>query len=390
MANSQKPWKVEYAKSSRSSCMTCENPIHKENLRFGKMVQATQFDGFMTIWNHAACILKKAKQIRSIDDVEGLDSLRWEDQQKIKQYVEDSGPAAVVAIMPVEYGIEVSQTSRASCKHCKQKIMKGEVRLSTALDGKGAKGLTWYHANCYMEHSPSTQVEKLAGWQNLPPSDQAAVSALVKKPPFAKRNEEKRTTSKAGKRKQDTTEDQDSKFTKAVGDVFESRSLKNDIVSADPQHSSDLVSKLEAQSKGLRKLKDNLKKHVTTVELREMLESNDQDSTGSLVDLRDSCADGMMFGALAKCPICSGSLCYSGGMYWCHRYQSAWSKCSYSTCEPERLKGKWKVPEETGNQYLSKVQNLFDYCHHHLLVVPMAIKLLIVNHNHQGLKAWLS
>ncbi|XP_022967405.1 poly [ADP-ribose] polymerase 1 [Cucurbita maxima] len=354
MENPQKPWKVEYAKSSRSSCKTCKSPIQKENLRFGKMVQATQFDGFMPMWNHGTCILKKAKQIKSIDDVEGLDSLRWEDQQKIRQYVEDSAAATAVAVTPVECGIEVSQTSRASCKRCKQKIMKGEVRLSTALDGKGAKGLAWYHANCYMEQSPSAQVSKLAGWQNLPSSDQAAVSALVKKPPSADKNEAKQATSKAGKRKKDTMTDQDSKVTKAVGDVSESRSMKNAIVTADPQNSSDLVSKLEAQSKELWKLKDDLKKNVTTVEMREMLESNDQDSTGSELDLRDRCADGMMFGALAKCPICSGSIRYSGGMYRCHGYQSAWSKCSYSTREPERLTGKWKVPEETSNQYLSK------------------------------------
>jgi hypothetical protein len=67
----------------------------------------------------------------------------------------------------------------------------------------------------------------------------------------------------------------------------------------------------------------------------------------------------MMFGALSSCPICSGSLHYSGGMYRCHGFLSAWSKCSYSTREPERLKGKWKVPDETNNQYLIKVFNLY-------------------------------
>ena len=45
----QKPWKAEYAKSSRSSCKTCKTPIDKEVLRLGKMVQATQFDGFMPV-----------------------------------------------------------------------------------------------------------------------------------------------------------------------------------------------------------------------------------------------------------------------------------------------------------------------------------------------------
>ena len=63
----------------------------------------------------------------------------------------------------------------------------------------------------------------------------------------------------------------------------------------------------------------------------------------------------MMFGALDLCPICSGFLRYSGGMYRCHGYISEWSKCSYSTCEPNRIEGKWKIPEETNNQYLKKV-----------------------------------
>lgn len=69
----------------------------------------------------------------------------------------------------------------------------------------------------------------------------------------------------------------------------------------------------------------------------------------------------MLFGALGSCPICSGSLRYSGGKYHCLGYASAWSKCSFSTTEPVRLKEKWKIPEETNNQYLSKVCNCLRY-----------------------------
>ncbi|WRX09504.1 BRCT domain - like 4 [Theobroma cacao] len=75
-----------------------------------------------------------------------------------------------------------------------------------------------------------------------------------------------------------------------------------------------------------------------------MLEANGQDATGSELDLRDHCADGM----------CSSRLQFSGGMYCCHGYLSAWSKCSYSSYEPEHVKGKWKVPNETNTEYLSK------------------------------------
>lgn len=38
-----------------------------------------------------------------------------------------------------------------------------------------------------------------------------------------------------------------------------------------------------------------------------------------------------MFGALSSCPICSGSLRYSGGLYRCHGFISAWSKFCYFT-----------------------------------------------------------
>lgn len=66
-------------------------------------------------------------------------------------------------------------------------------------------------------------------------------------------------------------------------------------------------------------------------------------------------ADGMLFGALEICSLCSGNLHYSGGTYKCKGFLTEWSKCAYSTSEPNRVKGKWKIPEETENQYLRKV-----------------------------------
>lgn len=73
----------------------------------------------------------------SVDDVEGIESLRWEDQQNIRKYVEaggaadDTGGSSNKTATPKECGIEVSPTSRATCKQCNQKIMKGEVIFVT-------------------------------------------------------------------------------------------------------------------------------------------------------------------------------------------------------------------------------------------------------------------
>ena len=83
-------------------------------------------------------------------------------------------------------------------------------------------------------------------------------------------------------------DDQMSKVTKLEEDVPTSRarSTKNakDLLDKKPKD-SDLESKMEAHTKELWALKDELKKHVTTAELHEMLQANGQDAAGSELDL---------------------------------------------------------------------------------------------------------
>ncbi|XP_058082126.1 poly [ADP-ribose] polymerase 1 isoform X2 [Magnolia sinica] len=317
---------------------------------------------YRKMWNHADCILKKANQIKSLDDVEGIDLLRWEDQQKIRKYVE-GGSISTTPIAANECAIEVSQNSRAACKRCNEKIMKGNVRVAMKPDG-GAKGLAWHHVSCFIQMSPSTQVEKLSGWDSLSTQDKEAVHSLDKKDASTARNaemleikEKQQASSKGTKRKKAADNDQKTKVPKSEGNMTTGSVSTNKNGDESGNHNSsakNLDHALEEQSKALWAIKDDLKRHVTTTELREMLEANGQDSTGSEFDLRERCADGMLFGALGSCPICSGSQWYSGGQYRCHGYVSAWSKCAYTTVEPVRLKGKWKIPEDTSNQYLCK------------------------------------
>ena len=65
--------------------------------------------------------------------VEGLELIRWEDQQKIRKYVEGAQQAETNAVTRMECGVEVSQTSRATCRLCSQKILKGEVATYSSL-----------------------------------------------------------------------------------------------------------------------------------------------------------------------------------------------------------------------------------------------------------------
>jgi poly [ADP-ribose] polymerase len=94
-------------------------------------------------------------------------------------------------------------------------------------------------------------------------------------------------SSKGGtKRGKDAEGEQKSKAAKIKGDVSVGRVAagKN---ADDSGEARDFENRLETQSKDLWALKDDLKKHVTTTELREMLDANRQGSTGSELDLRD-------------------------------------------------------------------------------------------------------
>lgn len=53
------------------------------------------------------------------------------------------------------------------------------------------------------------------------------------------------------------------------------------------QKDTELEKKLEKQAKDLWAIKDQLKERVSTGEMREMLNANNQDSNGSEYDLRE-------------------------------------------------------------------------------------------------------
>uniref|UniRef100_A0A0C9RJ76 TSA: Wollemia nobilis Ref_Wollemi_Transcript_14988_1486 transcribed RNA sequence n=1 Tax=Wollemia nobilis TaxID=56998 RepID=A0A0C9RJ76_9CONI len=189
--NSAKPWKVDYAKTSRSSCKTCKNSIVKGSLRIAKMVTARQFEGIMPMWNHADCVLMHRGQFQKINDLEGFDALQIEDQDKIKKYLHDLDDNSVPAtfekteIDGIEDSfIEKAKSSRSTCKSCNQKIVKGEVRISTTADPENPwyRGTmsAWRHAKCFIEIGWWTSpVEKMSGWDNLSDEDKQAVKDMT-------------------------------------------------------------------------------------------------------------------------------------------------------------------------------------------------------------------
>merc|ERR1712039_470415 len=55
--------------------------------------------------------------------------------------------------------IEPAVSGRASCRGCKEKILKGEYRVGMKIWSSGRQIMTWHRPNCFLRHS--VRVEKL-------------------------------------------------------------------------------------------------------------------------------------------------------------------------------------------------------------------------------------
>lgn len=165
------PYRCEYSKSGRASCKLCKSPISQGVLRLAVLVQSSRFDGKMTLWYHFPCFFKKI-HVKTTDDIENFESLRIEDQDKIKAQVggtsiivpEKKGkkrPADKIEqqskkLALKDYSIENAKSGRAICKGCEQKILKDEIRVSKKeYESDIARRIggadQWHHLTCFAQ-----------------------------------------------------------------------------------------------------------------------------------------------------------------------------------------------------------------------------------------------
>lgn len=80
------PYRAEYSKSGRASCRGCKSQIAKDILRLAVMVQSPMFDGKTPHWYHMMCFFSKQRP-KSSDEIEQFETLRYDDQKKIKDKI---------------------------------------------------------------------------------------------------------------------------------------------------------------------------------------------------------------------------------------------------------------------------------------------------------------
>lgn len=79
-------------------------------------------------WFHFSCFFKK-NNAKTVTDVAGFDSLRWEDQEKVKAKVgegegKSGAPIPVTSSASDDLLVEYAKSSRSKCKNCKEQIDK--------------------------------------------------------------------------------------------------------------------------------------------------------------------------------------------------------------------------------------------------------------------------
>ncbi|KHJ88384.1 Poly(ADP-ribose) polymerase and DNA-Ligase Zn-finger region [Oesophagostomum dentatum] len=109
------PFGAGYAKSDRSMCKGCKSTIGMDALRMCVREPSRFFDGLQDNWFHYSCFWKRLKPGKTqINErsIRGMDMLKWDDQEKIREkmkefmkYSTSGGPPmeGSFSIVKVEY-----------------------------------------------------------------------------------------------------------------------------------------------------------------------------------------------------------------------------------------------------------------------------------------------
>uniref|UniRef100_A0A2Z5U1X2 Poly [ADP-ribose] polymerase n=1 Tax=Reticulitermes speratus TaxID=60591 RepID=A0A2Z5U1X2_9NEOP len=341
------PYRAEYAKSGRASCKGCKNPIAKDTLRLAVMVQSPMFDGKTPHWYHFMCFFGRQRP-KTVGDISHFESLRWEDQEKIKAKIEGGGgggggnnvgsskgkgkkrTAATAHSGLKDFTIEYAKSSRSTCRGCEEKIMKDEVRISKKdFESENAKMYggqeRWHHVECFAKLRDELEFwesgDCLPGIKSLKKEDQQLVKERLPKV----------------ERKEKPADEADG--------PTPPKKMK-----------SDKEDKIKEQNKLMYKYRDQLKKVLKKKDLQYLLEYNDQDIPSGEDRMLDRLSDIMTFGALGRCDECkAGQFVFRSGVgYQCEGDLTEWTKCQNTTLKPKRKPFRVPLELSSDHEFLEK------------------------------------
>ncbi|XP_050521530.1 poly [ADP-ribose] polymerase [Daktulosphaira vitifoliae] len=348
MENDQLPYRAEYAKSNRSKCKGCKIGIEKEHLRLAVMVQSPVFDGKQPNWYHFNCFFAKQRP-KTIDDIAHIESIKWDDQQKIKTKIESLVGTAQPETKKKksskkktnqDFNVEYAVSGRAVCCGCQDKIIKNDIRVGKMdYDSEEARrfgGINrWHHLECFVKLRNELEFmgfgSSLSGYATLNAEDRNQIKNLL--PCLTNQNSKSNNVDQ-------------------VDGPGPSKKMKMD------NEKTEIIKK---QNNLIFKYRDYLKT-INRKILKELLEFNNQEIPDSnIAAIYDRLSDAMAFGVLLSCDECKGQLVFKTGVgYQCLGYKNEWLKCEKIFLDPPRTI--FQIPphilenDEFLNNYKCKIQ----------------------------------
>lgn len=148
------PHVIEAAPSGRAKCRACQQKIAKDQLRFGEKVPNPFGEGEATHYYHLIC----AADRRPSEFKETL--------EQTEQPLDDRAELLRVAELGVEHRrlqraarAERASSGRARCRHCREVIAKGELRIALEYveDGMASAG-GFVHVACAKDYFGTTEL----------------------------------------------------------------------------------------------------------------------------------------------------------------------------------------------------------------------------------------
>lgn len=210
-----------------------------------------------------------------------------------------------------DYLIEYSVSSRAECVGCRNKIMKGLIRVSknmffTEIGMRFGGQKFQHHLECFAgmcgdEYGFYLSADKIPGFKNLEAKDQKkAMEILIK-------------TEVAGGKRQKIEATTSSNF--------------------DPT----LENLIKSQTEKFQFIREQLKSSLDAKKLGEFLKLNNSKVVLGYENILDRCADFISFGAILKCTTCSnGDMIFSKYGYKCDGRLNEWADCNRFETHPQR------------------------------------------------------
>ncbi|KAI6198592.1 Poly [ADP-ribose] polymerase [Aphelenchoides besseyi] len=308
------PYAAAYATSNRSACKSCKEKIDKDVLRMSARTPSRYFEGLQDNWFHFDCFWSgRARRGITNSVISGFDSLKWDDQELIRDRLRNLENTAEDFGLPKSLTVkaEYAKTGKSKCHTCKKTIENESLRLHFRA--------AYHHPECVKTHSEFNKTaDQIDGYDKLNDEDKKILDAL-----FTGVSDEQ-----IAERKRKHEKEQEELMAKRQKFV----------------DSDEHLEKLKEQAKKLESVAEVVNGMGLSKEKLEMLVTKNGGHLSSRATKSkcvDLLVDILVFGAFLGCPNCHSKIYYSETN---HAYKCTTDGCEFSDRHPERES--FRLPNE--------------------------------------------